>query len=98
MEMPLRRTDVDAALLDGLQAYAAEHAATELAFREMLQVKWAGILDRAHKVLAELAEPSFPEKSSDRPVEVDLGEEEDPEDGSWEVAPENEQDEVELIA
>ncbi|KZP22586.1 hypothetical protein FIBSPDRAFT_716090, partial [Athelia psychrophila] len=41
-QLPGRRQNVsDPALLEGLRAYAAEHANTEREFREMLITKWA---------------------------------------------------------
>lgn len=101
-QLPGRRQNVsDPALLEGLRAYAAEHANTEREFREMLITKWAHIRLHGQTVLAELAQPGFPETASDTPIVVDLGEDEDPEDGCWDkIMPdrtEEEEAEVEAI-
>lgn len=49
------RVDGDPALMEGLQAYALEHANTECRFKQMLEGKWASILKRAQVVLDDLA-------------------------------------------
>lgn len=105
-DLPARRPNVnDPALLEGLYAYAAEHANTERVFQEMLEAKWADIRSRAQTVLAELSQAGFPEQASDTPIVVDLGEDEDPEDGCWDKTilerkdeDEAEEAEVEIIA
>lgn len=94
---------VDPALLEGLHAYAIEHADIERAFCVMLAAKWADIRLRTQTILDELSQPGFPEQASDTPIVVDLEEDEDPEDGCWDKierkeGEEAEEAEVEMIA
>lgn len=66
------RTPDDAAVGEGLRAYAAEHAAHERAFAAMLKGKWGAARLRVQTVLADLARPGFPESTVGAAVVVDL--------------------------
>jgi hypothetical protein len=73
-----RRSDVERALSEGLQAYAMEHAHLELAFAEKLERGWHDVRERAKLVLADLASGA----RSDEPpptiinIEVELDDDE----------------------
>ncbi|KAJ7465326.1 hypothetical protein B0H11DRAFT_2159688 [Mycena galericulata] len=64
-------------LTEGRRAYAAEHAAMERATCAFLETKWAGILAKADQYLAGTAEL---DAESVVTVEMELGDELDPED------------------
>lgn len=66
------RVEGDEALMEGLRAYALEHASDEHNFKEMLEGKWAGIRRRAEIVLKDLASPVFSETPTTEPVIVDV--------------------------
>ncbi|KAF7969254.1 hypothetical protein HWV62_27842 [Athelia sp. TMB] len=53
------RSDDDPTLMEGLRAYALEHADDELAIKESLSLKWADIRKRVEVVLTDLALPIY---------------------------------------
>lgn len=70
--LPSQRPDVDAALADGLHAYAMEHADIEARYRAKTDLKWRATRDRARMVLANLAMPGIPPLTSDAMVEIEV--------------------------
>lgn len=70
--LPAQRPDVDAALSDGLLAYAMEHADLEAQYRIKTEHKWKATRGRVQMVLANLAQPGIPPLTSDGMVEVEV--------------------------
>lgn len=95
------RVDEDDALMEGMRAYALEHAQTEREFRETLEVKWAGIRLRTKAVLEDLERPVFSETPSDDCVVVDIDHDTDDSNGGtgdWLRNAEDEEEVEEMIA
>lgn len=70
--LPAGRPNVDAALADGLHAYAMEHADLEARYRAKAELKWRATRDRVQMVLANLAMPGIPPLTSDAMVEIEV--------------------------
>ncbi|KAF7975075.1 hypothetical protein HWV62_10461 [Athelia sp. TMB] len=91
------REEQDEDLMEGLRAYALEHADTECQFRMMLESKWKSIRDRVDIVLGDLAKPIYSETPVNAPLVVDVDYEEEPEDdtnrgsGDWPLGREEEE-------
>lgn len=71
-DRPGMRVEEDEALMEGLRAYALEHASNEREFRETLEGKWADIRKRAEVVLGDLESSAFTETLPAAPVVVDI--------------------------
>lgn len=94
------RVEGDDELMEGLSAYALEHAEDERTFREMLEGKWVGIRHRVQGVLRDLASSTFTETPTDTLV-VDIEEDmDDPNGGAaaWSSNGNDEEEEEERIA
>lgn len=72
MDRVAMRTDGDPALMEGLRAYAFEHADIEHRYSEMLIAKWANIQQRAQVVLDDLSSRVFSETPVEGPLVVDI--------------------------
>lgn len=94
------RAEQDGALMEGLRAYALEHADIEYRFRMMLEAKWKSIRERVDVVLGDLAKPVYSETPVKAPLVVDVDYDEEPEDdtngGSTGWLPNREEEEEEI--
>ncbi|KAF7974572.1 hypothetical protein HWV62_11944 [Athelia sp. TMB] len=94
------RAEQDEALMEGLRAYALEHADIEYRFRTMLDAKWKSIKERVEVVLADLAKPVYSETPVSTPLVVDVDYDEEPEDDTnggtsdWPLNREEEEEEI----
>ncbi|KAJ7753122.1 hypothetical protein DFH07DRAFT_774254 [Mycena maculata] len=70
-----QRSDVDAALGEGLRAYALEQSGRELQTCEMLEKKWKGLRERACVFLARESGPGV-----EVVVPLEVGDDDDPDD------------------